>query len=544
MAGNEQRYVSLRPAGTSERRCIMRHALGYYRGLIVAGRYTAPDGFPVHAKESFYPALKHCISTHPMLSAAIKGELTESPELIRPETMDLSNHVEITEPVVTTDSGSPHAELDAIKPLLCHAHDQQFPDTSRIPPWKIVVIPLTTNPAPTTPRAFYLLFTYSHSHGDGPSGLSFHRTLLSALRHPTQTALTSASTSLSAASPIYHPPATPALLAPIERTVALPVSWPFLLLPVASSYLPSALLNSRLLTSRHVLFRASVAPHRPDAWTALPTAYDPANFRTGAAFAVAPAPVVAGMLRRCRMHNGVKLTGALHGVVVRALSAALPPSPPSSSSSPSSSSPAAASFIAQTAIDLRRLMPRYGGEHADADPRNWTASLGLCVSVAHHAFPRDDGAVEALAADGGEDVFWHRARETTRALAERASTLGDQPIGLLKYLRGFRTWLEGGVAVGREASYEVSNLMAFGPTEPEGEGDGGWGLGRVVFSQPANATGAAVNFNVVTREGGELVVALTWQRGVLGVEGGDEEAWAEGVCEGLERGMRALAGVQ
>ncbi|KAL0254275.1 Alcohol acetyltransferase [Diplodia seriata] len=529
MADNEQRYVSLRPAGTSERRCIMRHTLGYYRGLIVAGRYTTPDGFPVHAKESFYPALKHCISTHPMLSAAIKGELTESPELIRPETMDLSNHVEITEPVVTTDSGSPHAELEAIKPLLCHAHDQQFPDTSRIPPWRIVVIPLTTNPAPTTTaQAFYLLFTYSHSHGDGPSGLSFHRTLLSALRHPTQTALSSASTSLSAASPIYHPPATPALLPPIERTVALPVSWPFLLLPVASSYLPSALLTSRLLTSRHVLFRASVAPHRPDAWTALPTAYDAANFRTGAAFALAPPAVVQGMLRRCRMHNGVKLTGALHGVVVRALSAALPESPSS------------ASFIAQTAINLRHLMPRYG---TPDDPRNWAAAVGLCVSVAHHAFPRDDGAVEALAADGGEDVFWHRARETTRALAERSSTLGDQPIGLLKYLRSFRGWLEGQVGGRREASYEVSNLMAFKP-EGEGEGEGGWGLGRMVFSQPANATGAAVNFNIVTREGGDMVVALTWQRGVLGVDGGDEDGWAKGVCEGLERGMRALSGVQ
>ncbi|OMP87559.1 hypothetical protein BK809_0007646 [Diplodia seriata] len=189
-------------------------------------------------------------------------------------------------------------------------------------------------------------------------------------------------------------------------------------------------------------------------------------------------------------------------------------------------------------------MPRYG---TPDDPRNWTASLGLCVSVAHHAFPRDDGAVEALAADGGEDVFWHRARETTRALAERSSTLGDQPIGLLKYLRSFRGWLEGQVGGRREASYEVSNLMAFKP-ELEGDVDGGngvgWGLGRMVFSQPANATGAAVNFNIVTREGGDMVVALTWQRGVLGVDGGDEDAWAKGVCEGLERGMRALAGVQ
>ncbi|OJD33870.1 alcohol acetyltransferase [Diplodia corticola] len=559
MADNEQRYVSLRPAGTSEKRCIMRHALGYYRGLVVAGRYTAPEGFPLGAKESFYPALKHCISTHPMLSAAIKGELTEAPELIRPETINLRNHVEITQPVTipapADDENDTHAELEAIKPLLCHAHDQQFPDVSRIPPWKIVVIPITTttnnttaNSAPThgpTPPTFWLLFSYSHSHGDGPSGLSFHRTFLSALRHPSTTAAPStATTSLSPADPTYRTQPTPALLPPIEQTTTLPVTWPFLLLPVASSYLPSALRQSSLFTSKHLFFRASVTPHRPDAWTALPTSYpdpsDPTRLATGVAVAVAAPATVRGMLKRCRRHGGVKLTGALHGVIVRALSAALPPN--ANASSPSSSS-----FVAQTSIDLRRLMPRFGAELAGE--RNWDGAVGLCVSAAYHVFARDEGDVEAVGGDGGEDVFWHRARETTRCLAERASTLVDQPIGLLRYLKGFRAWLEGQVGREREGSYEVSNLMAFEPDgqgEEGGEGEkrgGGWEVGRMLFSQPANVTGPAVNFNIVTRKGGDMVITLTWQKGVLGVEG-DEDVWAKGVCEGLERGMRALAGVQ
>ncbi|KAB2574506.1 hypothetical protein DBV05_g6891 [Lasiodiplodia theobromae] len=507
----------------------MRHALGYYRGLIVAGRYTIPDGFPLAAKEPFYPALKHCISTHPMLSAAIRGELTETPELIRPETIDLSNHIEITQPI--SSAADTRGELEAIKPLLCHTHDQQFPDTSRIPPWKIVVIPIKTASAPSA-QAFWLLFSYSHSHGDGPSGLSFHRTFLSALRNPSAAAAASSTSSLSASDPIFHPPAKP-LLPPVEQTTELPITWPFLLRPFVSSYLPTSV-RSRLPSfgSKHLFFRASVTPHRPDAWTALPTRYDAGDFRTGVAFAVADGKTVDGMLRRCRRHHGVKLTGALHGVVVRALSAALPPGPD------------AASFVAQTAIDLRRLMPRFGAELASE--RNWDGAIGLCVSVAYHAFPRDEGDVEAIGVDGTEDIFWNRARESTRVLAERSSTLTDQPIGLLKYLTNFRQWLEGQVGKPREGSYEISNIMAFDPAEggeKEAKESKGWEVERMLFSQPANATGSAVSFNIVTRKNGDMVVTLTWQKGVLGVEG-DEEVWAKGVCASLERGMRALSGVQ
>lgn len=62
----------------------------------------------------------------------------------------------------------------------------------------------------------------------------------------------------------------------------------------------------------------------------------------------------------------------------------------------------------------------------------------------------------------------------------------------------------------------------------------------MVFSQPANATGSPVNFNVVTTKGGDMVVSLTWQKGVLGVEQ-DEDEWAKRVCEHLERDMEALA---
>ncbi|KAK7701429.1 Alcohol acetyltransferase [Botryosphaeria dothidea] len=479
----------------------MRHALGYYRALIVTGRYTMPNGFSFN-KESFYPALKHCISTHPMLSAAIKGEQTEAPEFIRPATLNLSDHVEFLKSIEPANAGM-HAELEALKPRLCHTHDQLFSNVDSVPPWKIVVVPIAND---ANPKACWILFSYSHSHGDGPSALFFHRTLLHALRDPSLPPSTTATTN-----PIFTPPATP-LLPPIELTVPLPITWSFLLLPVLSSYLPTAL---SILLPR--LFRASVTPQTPDTWAGTPTAYDAPAFRTGAAFAVAAPATVAALLRQCRARRGVKLTGVLHALVVRALGASLP------------ADGRARAFVAQTAIDLRRLVP--GGA--------WRGAFGLGVSVAYHAFPRADAAAAAGTFD---EAFWASAKETTAHLAERAGTLVDQPIGLLRYLRSFRGWLEGMMGKTRDSSYEISNILVFDPEEGEQRrgGGGGWGIDGMVFSQPANATGSPVNFNVVTTKGGDMVVSLTWQKGVLGVEQ-DEDEWAKRVCEHLERDMEALA---
>ncbi|EKG11923.1 Alcohol acetyltransferase [Macrophomina phaseolina MS6] len=503
MLDNGLPHEVLRPAGTSERRCIMRHVLGYYRALILTGRYSMPNGFELK-KESFYPSLKHCISSHPMLSTAIKDEQTEAPEFIRPSIIDLSNHVEIQSPIEVASTGI-SAELEALRHRLCKAHDQPFSNIERIPPWKIIVVPIN-NPAATTGNTCWILFSYSHSHGDGSSALFFHRTLLHALRAPS---LTTPSPSTAATNSLFTPPAT-ALLPPVELAKPLPITWPFLLLPLISHYLPTPI-SSFLPT----LFRVSVTPHTPDMWKATPTSYDVTSFRTAIAFAVAPASTLQRLLQQCRAHPGVKLTAVLHALVVRALSASLPADAP------------AGTFVAQTAIDLRPLMPEA-----------WQGAFALGVSVAYHAFPRcEDG-------HGFDQSFWQRARDTTAHLAERSGTLVDQPIGLLSYLRSFRGWLEGLVGKERDSSYEVSNLLAFDPDEEEGgsgaDGVGGWGFRGMVFTQPANAVGSAVNFNVVSTKGGDLVVSLTWQRGVLGVEG-DEDEWARGVCEHLEGDMKALA---
>lgn len=467
------------------------------------------DSPPLTQPSTFLPALKHCIATHPMLSAAIHGDLTESPTLVRPATLDLANHIDILNPITpapspsSSDAEALRAELAALAGPLVHAHDQPFTNCDRAPPWKVVVVPLAT-----APRSFWLLFAYSHSHGDGPSGLTFHRTFLDGLRFHSE---------IYDAETAWTPPPTPALAPPLEDVAALPVSWGYLLAPVLGTYLPASVAG-------WLGMRGAVAPAVDGgAWVGGRMRYDAADFRTGVAFGVVAGEVVRGVVGRCR-ERGAKATGVVHRVVVRVLGREL------------AAVGVGERFVAQTAMDLRGVV---GADFAEV--------VGLCVSVAYHEFKRGDGGEEEDVTEWvGSEGFWEKASETTAQLKERAGTLVDQPIGLLKYLRSMRPWLEGQIGKERDSSYEISNLMVFDPEvkgKKVGEAAEGWKIDGVVFSQPANATGSPVNFNVVTMKGGDMVVALTWQRGVLGV-GEDEDGWARRVCEGVEEGLRAVARVR
>ncbi|KAJ5122372.1 alcohol acetyltransferase [Penicillium atrosanguineum] len=54
-----------------------------------------------------------------------------------------------------------------------------------------------------------------------------------------------------------------------------------------------------------------------------------------------------------------------------------------------------------------------------------------------------------------------------------------------------------------------------------------WDIERVLFSLPAIVTGSALNFHIVTRKGGVMLITLNWQLGVLGVP--DESEFVQDV---------------
>ncbi|KAL5333943.1 hypothetical protein BJX70DRAFT_37216 [Aspergillus crustosus] len=500
----------LRPASKTERRYITRHSLDFYRALILGGLYTLPSSsskeFNARDMKSYIPALKHCISTHPSLATAVQDAEGESPVFVRPGRMDLRRHLEVVEPVEGGEE-----EVEVLKSVLKRTHDLVFESVEKVPAWRVVVVPLLDGPddeqvgRKEQGARVYILFAYSHTHGDGRSGFTFHNTFLEGLRigHRDYDRGFIYDTTINAKSQL--PP-------PMEEACTLRITFPFLLLTVLGAMVPGFI-------RRFVGFRTPFATERT--WTGSVMKYDHQNFATGLEMLVVSKEKAGGVMKAVRAKKGVKFTGLLNALVVRALSSAL--------ATNSSSGSEVKDFIGQVVVDLRGLVDAYSAD-----------MMLNCVSAIYEQSSRVlvDGAVGLK----NDTALWDAARETTQRLAESAGTLVNQPIGLVAYLDKFRPWFLGKLEQKRDSSYEISNAVVFEPScaiVSEEKGIIAWDIGRMVFSQPANVTNCPLSFSVVTRQDGDMVLTLTWQAGVLNV--GDEDAFAKDVLVKIDGYLAEIA---
>lgn len=480
----------------------MRHALDWYRALIITGLYTVPkdSAFDTHGIASYIPALKWCIKSQPFLSATIEGLHGESPVFTRPAKLDLRNHIQIIDPESSAYK-SVDDELELFKKVVLETHDQPWSDAERIPPWKIVVLPLPDQ-ADSTQKRVYIIYAYSHTHGDAKSALIFHKTFLQGLQ--TQ------ATDESDQSLIYAPPSSPLPL-PLEEACKLKISWSFLLAPVLAQYLPSIV--CRLLRIQAAGNQLSIIDQ---VYTGKITRYDKDNFRTASQILIVKHDLLAKVLAVCRSQHS-KLTGLLNRLIVHALSELLRPE-------------TANEFLGQIVIDLRAHIP------ADADGM----TMGNFVSVAYETSSR---LMPNPNSEKYDETFWNAVRETTTRLAAAAGTLDDHPIGLLKYLSNFRSWFLGQLGKKRDSSYEISNIGVFDPTLSNrndlARTTQSWAIEKTFFSQPANVLGSPLNFQIVTMKGGDMVITLNWQVGVTGVP--DEDGFAKAVLGQINDGLVEIA---
>lgn len=473
----------LRPAGNHERSCIVRHDLGLYGNLIVAGLYqldleAAQDNRPL-----FISALEQCITTHPLLSASIT-EPEEKPFYVRPDFLDLNNHITFMPPL-TQDVDEKRLTKDYLTSFI----DVSPPYREGIPAWRLIIQPLSNS-------SFWVGLSYCHSVGDGRSGLAFHRTLLQALQEVEASTIDGAMT-VSTAGIEALPPT-------MEKAVVLPISWGFLLGPLLSVYMPKSISSFLGITSA-----------TEDKWIAAPYTDNGGKDRiTGIQLVTLDAETTLQLLKACKAHD-TKLTGLLHQAIAHSLADALV-----KSGFKVSSSRPTVTLSASTPLDLRKLVPAYTPDTvincASQATETWTITP---LSSLDPALPAH---------------IWTAAARTSAQLAASTSTLHNQVTGLLHYLRNYRPWLSDKLGKARDESFEVSNLGVFAPSAQTGA-DVRRRKARVTqmaFAQPANAVGAAVDCGVVSTAEGGLCMAFTWQRGVLGF--GDEDGFVGDVVEGVE----------
>ena len=453
------------------------------------------EDLDVNSSQSFIPPLKHCVEKHPYLSVVVADKDTEKPAYERVSTVDLYNHLSIISKGEIGSDGETAAFQKILPPIL----DRPWP--ADIPPWRVVVLPLESPRGPAVSRCF-VTFAFSHTLGDGMVGLAFHRTFLDAWRQITHNADGKGSSSL------VTPPSQ-ALPAPFDTPERLPISWNFLLGPLIAVYLPNFL--NQLLG-----LRAAASNINAGTWTGSRIFFEPktstcsdSSSSSRVRILEIEAPLVQKALQISRRHDA-KLTATVHQMIVRALNKAIP-------------NRGITNFVSGTAVDMRGSvgMPGYA----------W----GLFVSGHYEVHPR----LPELPGPTLSNEMWEAASSMTKKLAECATRLQDQAIGLLRYAPSIRNWTRSKIGQRRDCSYEVSNLLAF-----DGTGDGAnpkCKISKMVFTQPGNVLSAPLVFNIISVKGGSLMCTVSWQVGALDVPIEDEMPLVDEICSSLRADFEALS---
>jgi hypothetical protein len=451
---------------------------------VIGAIYEIPSGSrDITSARSFIPPLTRCIQKYPYLSVLVKDRHTEKPFYEASSSVNLEDHVSIAN---TEDSSD--GENETIERALPAILDRPWPVD--LPPWRIVVLPLSSTD-PTLTRCFIAL-AFSHALGDGMVGMSFHHTFLDAWRQ---------SSGVDSASFIVTPPGG-ALPDPFDTPERLPISWSFLLGPLIAVYLPKFL-------AKMLGLRAAASTVDAGTWTGSPIFFDPdATEKSRVRLLEIEAPLVQNALQISRKHN-TKLTGTVHQMVIRALSNAVP-------------NPEVTNFVSGTPVDMRASI--------GTPALTW----GLFVSGYYEVHLRPSNAGPVFS-----EEMWVAASSMTKNIAACAATLQDQAIGLLRYVPGIRKWTLSKIGQQRDSSYELSNLLAF--NDMDGSEDQKYRISKMVFTQPGNVPSAPLVFNIISVKGGSLMCTVSWQAGALDMPLEEEQSFVDGICSSIRADFEALS---
>lgn len=260
----------------------------------------------------------------------------------------------------------------------------------------------------------------------------------------------------------------------------------------------ASMLGFKSTTTSHVWRGASKRPHQPPLALLVPTKVCHKSVS---------ADKLSSVLAASKEHKS-RLTGLVTHLTAQALARGL-----------KSRDKTYNQFIAATTINLRKALKCGEGQMA-----NYPSSTEEVLVV-------DPRHLEKTPTFTNKD--WDAVAATTKRLEERASTLADQPVGLLSYLNDFRGWNMKNASTPANISFEISNVGVLNC------GAGDWEIRDLVFSQSADASGPPMSVNVASTKGGKLNLAFVWSPGALGFE--DEGLFMEEVAEDIICELNNLA---
>ena len=391
----------------------------------------------------------------------------------RLETVDLDSCVDFVEKKTVSSDGEEDAALE-----LCLREGINSDYKGRLgsrPFWHLRIMLSSDDPSSFTAAWFF-----HHALGDGGCGPIFHRTLLSALQDA----------SVPGKSPepldsIVRSPSTP-LLPPFEALHSHPISWSFFLRTILGLIFPS------------------VFDSRPSKlWTGPPVAAPDPLPKTRVQLLTLSAPTTTQLLELSR-ENKTTMQATLECCIATAIFSTVP-------------ADTYDKIIATSPVSLRSIIKQDGKPIADDD-------FTMALSQYNHTHMR--------ASHSATQFPWDEARAVRATIqAELAKKGSDNPVSLLRYVSDMHKYYTEKIGQERKASFELSNL---GAMKAEKGSEGGWKIGRCVFSQSANISGPPILCSAVTGGDGSCVLSFSWLEGVLG------EKMIRAVVDGVKKQVELL----
>jgi hypothetical protein len=469
-------------AGTVERFNVVRNDLRFYSSLQLTVSYLVPRSLVRNfgsTQELVYAVLNELLSLHPILGVTVSSPAAVS--WIRLESIDLGK-------VVKEINSDPQVNLDRI---IEEGHrETSFELDGDLPLWRVVLVAPQSGPEAADEKGegtvrFAVGIFCHHAIGDGLSTRAFQHTFLGVLnRFITQAPFDKPTPKVVTVPKLQ-------LLPNLEMETKLRVSFLFVLKEIFSAFV-YARVDSHL-------------------WTGPPiSAERPRPPRGSIHSFLLPAPALGKLLSRCREEK-TTVTALISVLVAQKLALM---------------NRNCCHFTGGIPFSMRKFTDR-----SFLDMGCYVSSVGVTFSSSPstHAKHIPCSSISDL---------WASARSLKKEMNRQASSIYDQPVGLLKFIatsekmKSYFLGLLGGV---RKDTFELSNIGVVGDCLDE-ELEGKVTIERSLYTQAPCVYGPPYNFNVVSVKGGGMSIALTWEEEIVK----REEAvgilgWLEAELKGIGR---------
>ncbi|EAA28934.1 hypothetical protein NCU09639 [Neurospora crassa OR74A] len=541
----------IRRLGALESYQIALQTLDLIRSNVVSCRFALPKRLAPTARHhdlvnEFERAVARVVLTHPHMQVGIAGAKTSTPSWVRLDSINLGKVIKWQ-----TVKGGDDAFQKEFQQTLNREADTRFTKFRVRPGWRIRVL---RSEADTS--FIEILLMFNHTHLDGVSCINFYRELL--------THLHASDSGLHGSPQASHNPFLIDHILTLSPTSALAASLP----PPPESILPFPVdpiafehfLKHEIQTPSSQYPR-NVATHAHWAPIQL-TSPDTVPFRSQIRTMTFPANIAEELVQACRK-QGATLTALLHGIALVSLA-------------PLRELVAKAdAFAFLTPMNIRRYLPSPYSKGRTGCVKNRLdaeTAMGNYVTIIEHVADEElvgrvrrtlteskyvsgcNFQLNPRAAEAEEvvsevhDLIFVAARRVRADLAAKSESCS--PRGLENDMIGFvsravsdwRRQLQEEVKRPRKSSWVVSNLGAMegkpfhSLEEGQEEKEDGWSITRMSMTLCANVVASALGIAVASVKGGDLVVSVSWQEGVVDEKVGDAfvvamEKWLRLVAE-------------